>query len=173
MILVFTNTKVYHDEWESNPKRIQQSVVISWGSSYQPRRDYEFYSSFNLLQPYMDDETYQQYLESDIIFRYERSMLAFILTCGMDLVFITNENYHLYDRLYDLLYHIQKCYGITPVYVKAVEDIPETTRDSYYFNITAQESLEEDWTTILNYLEENPGVRDQFEERIRDSENIL
>lgn len=173
MILVFTDTQVYHDEWESNPKRIHQSIVISWGSAYRPRLNYQFYNSFNLIQPYMDDDVYQQYLDTDIIFKYERAMLAFVLTCGIDIVFLTNENYHLYERLYDLLYHMKKVYGITSVYIKAVEDIPEVARDCFYFNITAQKALEEDWGTIIQYLKENPAVQKEFEERLRNSENCL
>lgn len=173
MILVFTDTRVYHDEWEMNPKRVHSSLIVSWGSAYQPRKKYQFYDCFNILQPYMSDDDYEWYINNDNIFKYERAILGFALSSGIDLVFLTNENYRLYDRLYVFLCNVQEAYGIAPVYVKSIEDIPLFPRTYDYFNIAATETLQEDIATIQQYLKENPEIKEEFERRIKHSENLL
>lgn len=176
MILIFTDTQVYHNEWETNSKRISSSIVMPWASAYQPRGDYHFYDCFNLMQPYLTDEQYEEYIHASSDFAYNRAKLAYLISTGLDIVFLCNENAtFLYDRLYDFLHHFQKRYGISPVYVKCAEDIPDIPRDSDYFNIVASGALEEDLSIIRMYNIECmlPNAKKEINDQIIRSECIL
>ena len=176
MILVFTDMQTYHDEWEMNPKRISSSIVIAWSSTYRPRKDYRFYDCIKLMQPYLTDEEYDKYISDDLDFKHERAILSYLMTIGLDIVFLCNENETFFnDRLYDLLYNFQERYGIRPVYVKCVEDLPDIPKENDYFNIIASGSLEEDLFIIRMYIDNNKSSlsNEELQYQIKLHENML
>ena len=167
--------QTYHDEWEMNPKRISSSIVIAWGSAYRPRINYEFYDCLRLMQPYFDDQQYELYIANDFEFKFERAILAYLISTGVDLVFLCNENNEsLNERLYNLLCNFQERYGISPIYVKCVEDLPLVPKYNHYFNVAASVALKEDRDIIQTSLADNelPMLK-EFKNLIRQSENQL
>ena len=176
MILVFNNLRVYHEEWETNPKLLESSIIISFGSLYHPRENYTFYDSHILTRYDLNDDEYINYLEDPTQYELikERALLAIFMCMGFNLVFLTNKTSSLYDRLYYLLDNIRKRYGITSRYIEDKEDLPEVPREYDYFNIFANNGLDEDLAVLQQECNmKESDIRKMFETQIKRIESEI
>ena len=176
MILVFTDMKTYHNEWETNPKLLEVSIVIPYGTMYLPREDYEYYNKGVFMQTKLTEEEFAEYLNDPSQYELikERAILAFLITMGFHIIFLTNKNSRYYDRLYMFLNNIRERYGIISHYIDDAEDIPTIPKELDYFNIKANDQLGQDLLTLKEVCNINKSdLRQMFEIQIKRIENEI
>lgn len=180
MILIFKDTKLYHDLWETNEKRLQDSVVYNWNTYYKEHVEGYYIKSISkhnhpriLLNDESFDKIYLQYMVQDETAINDMVMMAFEASLGLDLVFLCTEDSAFLDAFLRIF---TSRYGIVPREIKTEEDIPVVPEDCDGFSHSGLFYVKEDRARVSKILGEeikDPAVNKIVNDRIDELEKVL
>lgn len=187
MILVFKYTKLYYDIWESDKKRLNNSIVYNWNTCYKEHNDsYQikscnkvtppvlFYNSFK--DPKQFDIAYMEYITNDQDSMDFIAMIAFEINLGFDIVILGDNSNYCESTLYSFLRIITARYGIVSRDINTEEDIPSIPQDSDDISHSGLFYLKEDRPRIrmiLMEMTQDPIIKKLIEDRMNDLERVL
>lgn len=170
MILVFKDTQVYRDCWETDTKSIENSAVYNWATSYVVRKDYlirdadplpyiTIDTAYHGDDDYLVDDLFEAEVFSSPIATKVMVTMALELNLGLDLVFLcTHHNPKFHVTLERYLKLFQHRYGVTAREIQSKDDIPEFPLDCDSFGKNG----------IVNFKIDYPMVQQVVDEYCRD-----
>lgn len=180
MILVFKDTKLYYDIWETDEKRLKDSVVYNWNTYYKEHVEGYYIKSLSrhnhpriVLNDDSFDKIYLDYILKDETAVNDLTMMAFEASLGLDIVFLCNEDSTFLDAFLRIF---TARYGIVPREIKVEEDIPSVPEDCDNFSHSGLFYLKEDRPRISRILGEeirDPAINKIVQLRIDELEKVL
>ena len=166
MIVVFRNTQVYRDVWESDKRRLENSAVYSWASMYVAHEPYLIRPVTPLQYITLEDIYYDEDVADEL---YAESMnnenlkimvnMAFEASLGFDLVFLcTTRDMRFHTTLGRFLRLFRQRYGISPRDIQSEDDIPKFPEDCDSF----------DKNGVVNFKLDQPIVQEIISDYVKD-----